>query len=329
MIKKLFFDDDGKVYFSAVNMITEPRVKKHGLGLATFTAEIDLATGRCLGPAKWNRLSDFGLGIAEGPHIFKKDGFYYLSTAEGGTDEGHQQWIFRSTAGPFGPWEEGPKGAVNPVIFNDNDPSIRSTGHLDFIETANGDWFAVFLGVRPQGEKSELLSQLGRETFMSHVEWIDGWPIVNGRKPISLQMQARGMELLSQPQVWRDEFQDSTLQLGWYHLRTPLKKDYSLSERPGSLSLYGNAYRIDDFECPSMLLRKQTGFSGDWRVKFIFAPKEAGHEAGTAIWWSQFAYASIGLRKPFDESKSGLEIVSRCYNEVEDQFKVCSSDSEL
>lgn len=137
------------------------------------------------------------------------------------------------------------------------------------------------------------------------------------------------MELLSQPQVWRDEFQDSTLQLGWYHLRTPLKKDYSLSERPGSLSLYGNAYRIDDFECPSMLLRKQTGFSGDWRVKFSFAPKEAGHEAGTAIWWSQFAYASIELRKPFDESKSGLEIVSRCYNEVEDQFKVCSSDSEL
>ena len=158
---------------------------------------------------------------------------------------------------------------------------------------------------------------------MSPVEWIDGWPIVNGRQPIGLQMQAEGMQLLAQPEVWRDDFQDSTLQLGWYHLRTPLKKDYSLSERPGSLSLYGNAYRIEDSECPSMLLQKQTGFSGDWRVKFNFAPTEAGHEAGTAIWWSQFAYASIGLRKPFDEYNSGLEIVSRCYDETEDQFKVC------
>jgi beta-xylosidase len=136
-------------------------------------------------------------------------------------------------------------------------------------------------------------------------------------------MQAEGMQLLAQPKVWRDDFHGSTLQLGWYHLRTPLKKDYSLSERPGYLSLYGNAYRIDDSECPSMLLQKQTGFSGDWRVKLNFAPTEAGHEVGTAIWWSQFAYASIGLRKPFDEDKSGLEIVSRCYDETDDQFKVC------
>ncbi|KAJ6111551.1 hypothetical protein N7523_007612 [Penicillium sp. IBT 18751x] len=317
----LFFDDDGKVYFSAVNMIIDPNIKKHGLGLATFTAEIDLATGRCLGPATWNRLSDFGIGIAEGPHIFKKDGYYYLSTAEGGTDEGHQQWICRSTSGPFGPWEVGPKGTVNPVIFNDNDPSIRNTGHLDFIKTPTGKWFAVFLGVRPQGKNSELISQLGRETFMSPVEWVNGWPIVNGRQPIGLQMQAEGMQLISQPQIWRDDFSASTLQLGWYHLRTPLKREYSLTERPGSLCIYGNAYRIDSSECPSMLLRKQSGFSGDWKVRLEFAPTEAGHEAGAAIWWSQFAHASIGLRKPFDEDKSGLEMVARCYDETEDHFK--------
>jgi beta-xylosidase len=308
-------------------MIVDPRVEKHGLGLATFTAEIDLDTGRCLTPAKWNRLSDFGVGIAEGPHIFKKDGYYYLSTAEGGTDEGHQQWICRSTTGPFGPWEVGTKGIVNPVIFNDKDISIRNTGHLDFVETSNGKWFAVFLGVRPQGENSELISQLGRETFMSPVEWVDGWPIVNDRKPIGLEMQADGMQLLVQPQIWRDDFEEATLQLGWYHLRTPLKKDYSVSARRGSLTLYGNAYRIDGSECPSMLLQKQIGFSGEWKINLDFAPTEAGHEAGTAIWWSQFAHASIGLRKPFEEDKPGLEMVARCYDEIEDQFKVCSADN--
>jgi beta-xylosidase len=303
-------------------MIIDPRVKKHGLGLATFTAEIDLATGRCLSPIQWNRISPFGIGIAEGPHIFKIGGYYYLSTADGGTDEGHQQWICRSTTGPFGPWEVGPEGSVNPVIFNGDDRSIRNTGHLDFIETPNGKWWAVFLGVRPQGEKSELISQLGRETFLAPVEWVDGWPIVNGRQRIGLQMQAEDMHLLSRPQAWRDEFQGPELQLGWYNLRTPLKKEYSFSEQPGFLSIYGSAHRIDGSECPSMLLQKQTEFSADWRVKVEFAPTEAGHEAGTAIWWSQFAHASIGLRKPFDEEKEGLEVASRCYDETADEFKV-------
>ncbi|KAJ5658926.1 hypothetical protein N7507_005377 [Penicillium longicatenatum] len=318
----LFFDDDEKVYFSAVNMITDPRVKKHGLGLASFTSEIDLATGRRLGPVKYNRISPFSIGIAEGPHIFKKDGYYYLSTAEGGTDEGHQQWICRSTTGPFGPWEVGPEGTVNPVIFNNEDASIRNTGHLDFIDAPNGKWWAVFLGVRPQGTKSELLSQLGRETFMAPVEWIDGWPIVNGRQKISLQIQAEGMNLLPQPQIWRDDFDGPTMQLGWYRLRTPLKDDYSLSERPGCLSIYGNAYRIDQSECPSMLLQKQTEFSGDWSTKVDFAPTEAGNEAGAAIWWSQFAYASIGIRKPWDDTQEGLEVVSCCYDDTSGEFKV-------
>ncbi|KAJ5710475.1 hypothetical protein N7488_004631 [Penicillium malachiteum] len=70
-----------------------------------------------------------------------------------------------------------------------------------------------------------------------------------------------------------------------------------------------------------MLLRKQTGFSGEWKVKLQFQPTNSGHEAGAAIWWSQFAHASIGLRKPFDGRNSGLEMIARCYDETEDQFK--------
>ncbi|TDZ18630.1 Non-reducing end alpha-L-arabinofuranosidase BoGH43A [Colletotrichum orbiculare MAFF 240422] len=308
----LFFDDDGKVYFSAVNQIKDPNITRHGLGLASFTTEIDLATGDAIGPIRWNRWSDFGLGIAEGPHIFKKDGFYYLSTAEGGTDEGHQQWIFRSKEGPFGPWETGPEGTVNPVIFNDSHLDIRNTGHLDFIEVSGGKWWAVFLGVRPQSAGSEP-SQLGRETFLAPVEWRDGWPVVNNREKITLEMKAEGVAVQQKKTRWRDNFQGPELDLGWYHLRTPLKKAYKFDS--SGLNLFGGAYKITEFECPSMLLRKQTHFSMDWTVELDFHPVTVGEEAGTAIWWSQFAYASVGLRRT---PKSDHEIVCRMVNEQGD-----------
>ncbi|KAF7550223.1 hypothetical protein G7Z17_g5857 [Cylindrodendrum hubeiense] len=321
LIGHLFFDDDGKVYFSAVNQIRDPEIPKHGLGLATFTTEIDLKTGNCLGPVKWNRISTSGIGIAEGPHIFKKDGYYYLTTAEGGTDEGHQQWIHRSTVGPFGPWE-GPEKDANPILFNDIDLQVRNTGHLDFIETVDGRWWAVFLGVRPQGDKAQFKSQLGRETFLAPVQWIDGWPIVNGRKNISLEIEAPGMRQLAHPQSWRDTFEGPELQLGWYHLRTPLKKAYAFDPHQSSLLLYGGAYSIWDSECSSMLLQKQVHFSLDWRVEINFLPTYVEEEAGTAIWWSQFAYASIGIRKK--SSSEGREVICR-YLDENNEFQVRTS----
>ncbi|KAL4748230.1 glycosyl hydrolase [Aspergillus terricola var. indicus] len=312
----LFFDINGKTYLSAVNQITQPSIPKHGLGLATFTVEIDLASGRCLAPPKWTCISGHGLGIAEGPHIFQRDGYYYLSTAEGGTDEGHQQWIRRSVVGPLGPWEDAPEG-VNPILWNGDDTEIQCTGHLDFVETADGSWIAVFLGVRVL--EGSIHSSLGRETFLAPVEWRAGWPVVNGGRRISLEMQLDLPDSPTSPSMsthtggpvqqlrtsWRDSFCDPELQLGWYHLRTPLKREYSLADNPGSLSLYGNAYRIFDSECPSMLLQKQPAVSVDWRAGLRFAPENALEEAGTAVWWSQFAYASIGLR--MSESGGGYE----------------------
>ncbi|KAL2843362.1 glycosyl hydrolase [Aspergillus pseudoustus] len=309
----LFFDNNGKTYLSAVNQITRPGTAKHGLGLATFTTEIDLATGRCLTQPKCNAVSHHGIGIAEGPHIFQKDGYYYLSTAEGGTDEGHQQWIRRSKVGPLGPWENAPM-RVNPILNNGEDSEVRCTGHLDFVETSSGEWVAVFLGVRVHEGK---LSTLGRETFLAPVTWKDGWPVVNGGEKISLEME---MESASDAGAveqkvrtyWRDDFSSAELDLSWYHLRTPLKIEYSLADNPGSLSLYGNAYRIYDSEFPSMLLQKQPELSVDWRVGMRFSSQNPLEEAGTAIWWSQFSYASIGLRK--SEEEEGMQVVFRGYN---------------
>ena len=150
--------------------------------------EVDLASGRAKDTPTLIRHSKHGSGVAEGSHIFKKGGWYYLSVAEGGTEKDHQQWIFRSSSGPFGPWEEPPSGS-NPILYNGNHPSIQQTGHMDLVEGDNG-WWAVFLAIRSGRDGAKGWSQLGRETFLAPVEWVDGWPKVNGGRPVEINTEA-------------------------------------------------------------------------------------------------------------------------------------------
>ena len=87
-----------------------------------------METGKSKRPSTLVRVSDTEIPVAEGPHIFKRDGVYYLIVAEGGTEIIHQEWVLRSTVGPFGPWEVGPRrreqAGVNPIVFNDEDPKV-------------------------------------------------------------------------------------------------------------------------------------------------------------------------------------------------------------
>lgn len=157
--------------------------------IAVHVCEIDLETGRQLTSARKikNAVSHLAHKVSEGPHIFVRNGFYYLSTAEGGTEAEHQQCIARSREGPYGPWEMAPYGEVNPILYNGDDRDIQLTGHSDFVEAEDGSWWTVFLAVRPVFENGkQLLSPLGRETCLAPVQWIDDWPVVNGGKRIRL-----------------------------------------------------------------------------------------------------------------------------------------------
>jgi beta-xylosidase len=97
-------------------------------------------------------------GIAEGSHIIKRGEWYYLFTAEGGTEAGHQEWVFRSREGPLGPWE----GTGRPLWFNGPEEEVQRTGHADVFEDGKGAWWAVLLGVRPVKDGAKWLEpQLG------------------------------------------------------------------------------------------------------------------------------------------------------------------------
>lgn len=142
----LFWDTDGKVYLSTthqkVNRDPDSKLKN----FAVHVCEVDMETGNSLSKATLIRESTVGNGVSEGSHIFKKGDYYYLFTAEGGTEDGHSECVFRSKTGPLGPWEECPQ---NPVLRNTTDEEVQNVGHCDLIEDVDGRWFAVCLAVRP------------------------------------------------------------------------------------------------------------------------------------------------------------------------------------
>ena len=118
----------------------------------------------------------------EGPHLLKKDGWYYLFLAEGGTGEGHMETVARSRS-LMGPYEPCP---FNPILGRKNPEAyIRRSGHGKPVSTPDGRWYMVYLC----GRRVEGMTLMGRETALDPITWTaDGWPMVNGLKgPSCLQ----------------------------------------------------------------------------------------------------------------------------------------------
>ncbi|KAI0873843.1 glycoside hydrolase family 43 protein [Hypoxylon argillaceum] len=293
----LFWDDDEKVYLSTTVRLAnrQPNSKLKDFGI--HISEIELSTGRTLTPPRLIRESPYG--IAEGSHILRRGAYYYLFTAEGGTEAGHQEWVFRSREGVYGPWEAQGK----PLWYNGSDEEVQRTGHADVFEDGEGGWWAVLLGVRPVRDEdgNYLEPQMGRESFLVKVDWVDDWPIFNEGRNITLTTATRAPVEQAIAQIrsgdirWQADLSRQTLELGWYLKNTPLKQCYTLTERPGYLRLYGNCYDLASPEAPAMLLRKQSSYTESFEVKMEFSPRKAGYEAGVLLWWSQYSYATYGL----------------------------------
>ena len=147
--------------------------------------EIDPMTGKQLSSSKriWNGT---GGRYAEGPHIYKKDGWYYLLISEGGTELGHKVTIARSRY-IDGPYQGNP---ANPILTHANESGqsspIQGTGHADLVEGTDGSWWMVCLAYRIMPGTHHTL---GRETYLAPVRWDkDAWPVVNSNGTISLKM---------------------------------------------------------------------------------------------------------------------------------------------
>ncbi|HEY5038618.1 MAG TPA: family 43 glycosylhydrolase, partial [bacterium] len=219
----MFFDDDGKAYYTR-----HEGGEKGGVAQAEF----DPATGKLTTAMKviYNNLNEVW---NEGPHLYKIKGHYYLMLAEGGTGDSHMEVIGRSGS-PWGPFEPCPH---NPILTERDEPNspIQCAGHGDMVEAPDGSWWMVFLGTRPQKK----FSVLGRETFLAPVHWTaDGWPVVNGDHHVALEMPAPKLKPFSVPAPGpRTIFNGGNLGPEWIHVRNVDLANFSLEQRKGFLRI--------------------------------------------------------------------------------------------
>ncbi|KAH6613001.1 beta-xylosidase [Boeremia exigua] len=154
----LFFDDDGEVYMQG-SFIHGYRKKP---ATVIRQAAFDVHTGTLKGEAIdiWTGSGD---KVPEGPHVYKKDGLYWLLIAEGGTHHGHKITMARSRSvwGPFEACEQ------NPLLTGMESSIIQCVGHGELFDDVHGSWWVCMLARREFGSAYPL----GRETFMVPVSW--------------------------------------------------------------------------------------------------------------------------------------------------------------
>lgn len=263
----LFFDDDGKTYVISSTFILY---------------EIDLKTGEFL-TGGWKLWNGTGGRYAEGPHIYKKDGFYYLMAAEGGTEEAHSETIARSKD-IWGPYNANP---ANPILTHVNAAGqgnpIQGVGHADIVQAHDGSWWMVFHGYRSVGDGVHHI--LGRETCLAPVTWTkNGWPVVNGNGTVTVDMTCPALPLKPFPaQPNRIEFDSNKLPLEWNYIRYPVMTNYSLTERKGYLRLTGSEQTIEDQKSPTFVGRRIQAMNFTAATQVDFNPEKANEEAGISL----------------------------------------------
>lgn len=309
----IFFDDDGKAFILNNGPPEgEPLYEGHR---ALWIQEFDLDARETVG--RRTMIVDGGADISqepiwiEGPHLYKVEGQYLLSAAEGGTGEWHSQVVFRSDdiLGPYEPYE------ANPFLTQRHlDPSrsnpVTSVGHADLVETQNGDWWAVFLGTRPYDGGHY---NTGRETFLMPVRWIDGWPAITvADETVPLVHERPTLPRQAEPEVStsgnfvvRDEF-DEPLAPYWSFIRTPREDWFEVDG--GSLSLVPRPDHIGSLAQPSFIGRRQQHAHATASAAISFHPAGVGEAAGLVAFQNEDHYYFLAVANDSGRTVVRLEM---------------------
>ncbi|GAA1808325.1 glycoside hydrolase family 43 protein [Nesterenkonia flava] len=311
----LFFDDDGRVWLHGNRLVADPEWEQQS---EIWLRELDLVTGRVSDEETilWTGALIGGIW-SEAPHLFRKDGRYYLLTAEGGTAQEHSVMIAAADA-VQGPYRGNP---ANPVLTHRHlgkGADVIGVGHADLVEAPDGSWWAVALGMRPYGGYHY---NLGRETFLVPVTWEDGWPVFapgQGRLPAAVEVPTTATHVpggAHTPAVSAPSAQESAGgvagqeagvvgpdDLRWTALRAPIESFAEPLPATGTGEVAGWRLRVQPADLtqpttPSFLGIRQQHMSFDAVATLELSGLAAGERAGVVLRQSEDHHITLSVHR--------------------------------
>ena len=319
----VFHDVDGRKYM--VNQTMDRRTDRKRFQGVSVT-ELDPETLRPVGEPKLV-FPGTDRGTTEGPNLMKKDGWYYLTAAEGGTEYGHCVTIARSRE-LLGPYEVDPE---NPMLSSTGtDCRLQRAGHGQFVTDPEGNWYMAHLCSRPLDGRWSIM---GRECAIQNIVWTeDGWPRVadgEGNPIPHAQPQNRyrlpTVRECSFPRIpARTSFADGippqwmSLRRGWQN------QGMSLTERPGRLRIRGGLSLCSRFR-QHLLARRISFLNFRAETRMEFRPSCCNHTAGLVVMYNcrNWYYLFVSA----DDAGKPLICVSACVNgELKDAGEIPAED---
>ncbi|SEI91473.1 alpha-N-arabinofuranosidase [Dyadobacter koreensis] len=309
----LYFDDDSKAYI--IYNSDAPDRKPLYSGHRTIRIyEIDPVTLKVIGEEK--QLVNGGVDLSkkpvwiEAPHIMKRNGWYYLYAAEGGTSVNHTEVVFRSKSvwGPYVAYENNPILTQKGLPDDRKDP-VTSAGHAQFVDGPDGKTYAIFLAVRPyEGD----YYNTGRETFIAPVEWKNDWPVINpDHKEIKYTYQVNFGEVEQKnvfPQSGNFEYTltfEKSLDPALLFMRTIDSSSFSLSKKDG-LTMKLKPETILELGNPSFIGKRQQHLYCTADVELDFKPKSENEKAGLTILQDERHFYFV--TKSLDQGKPAVQL---------------------
>lgn len=291
----LFFDTDGTCYY--VGTRPNPEGVRYNGDWEIWVQELDLSSMKFTGKSQaiWKgALKD--VIWPEGPHLYKKDDYYYLMIAEGGTGPNHAVTTARSR-NIWGPYENNPN---NPILTHRHlgkDYPVIYVGHADLVDDTAGNWYMVMLASR----RCEGYVGLGRETFLAKVVWEDGWPVVNpgvGKLEEEVKLPFDGSEETDKWVQTLDLTGENTFDI--VKLRNTRKEFWHYQE--GELKLSCLPQTLKELACPAYLGLRQLDYQYEAKLTILLGELKEGEEAGLVILQSNEYHILFRAKKEVRET---------------------------
>jgi xylan 1,4-beta-xylosidase len=303
----LFHDEDGSTWM--LSMVADWRPDRNrfaGISIQRY----DRDTRRLTGPEHMI-FQGTEAGLTEAPQVYRKDGWYYLVTAEGGTSWEHRVTVARSRE-LLGPYETDQAG---PLLTSVDRPelALQKAGHGSLVQTPAGQWYLAHLVGRPYSELGRCV--LGRETALQEVHWTaDGWPRIRDGVPAETVPAPLGVTVpaerpVSSEEFEQDDFDGPELGVNWSTLRRPATADWvDLTARPSFLRVYGGQSAVGR-QRPSLVARRVTARRCELETVLEFDPHNYRQLAGITAYYNSRNWYYLAVTAD-DDHRPVLDLVT-------------------